>query len=55
VTRKKQRHLIKASQVYLIERKKPDEFCRFDVVTVEIDAQAPRIELIKDAFQLTSD
>jgi putative endonuclease len=55
VTLKKQRHLIKASQVYLIERKKPEEFCRFDVVTVELDAQAPRIELIKDAFQLTSD
>ena len=55
VTLKKQRHLIKASQVYLIERKKPGEFCRFDVVTVELDAQAPRIELIKDAFQLTSD
>jgi putative endonuclease len=54
VTLKKQRHLIKASQVYLIERKKPDEFCRFDVVTVELDAQAPRIELIKDAFRLTS-
>jgi putative endonuclease len=51
VTLEKQRHLIKASQVYLFERKKTDEFCRFDVVTIEMDAQQPRIELIKDAFQ----
>jgi putative endonuclease len=55
VTIEKQRHLIKASQVYLMQRKKTGEFCRFDVVTVEIDAQQPRIALIKDAFQVTSD
>jgi putative endonuclease len=55
VTLEKQRHLIKASQVYLIQRKKAAEFCRFDVVTIEMDAQQPRIELIKDAFQSTSD
>jgi len=55
VTLEKQRHLIKASQVYLMQRKKTGEFCRFDVVTVEMDAQQPRIALIKDAFQVTSD
>jgi putative endonuclease len=55
VTLEKQRHLIKASQVYLIQRKKVNEFCRFDVVTVAMDAQQPRIELIKDAFQLMSE
>jgi putative endonuclease len=55
VTLEKQRHLIKASQTYLIRRKKTGEFCRFDVVTVEMDAQPPHIELIKDAFQSTSD
>jgi putative endonuclease len=55
VTLQKQRHLIKASQAYLIQRKKADELCRFDVVTVELDAQQPHIELIKDAFQSTSD
>jgi Holliday junction resolvase-like predicted endonuclease len=47
--------LIKASQVYLSQRKKADELCRFDVVTVELNAQLPRIELIKDAFQSTAD
>lgn len=55
VTLEKQRHLIKASQTYLIQRKKTDAFCRFDVVTIEMDAQPPHIELIKDAFQSTSD
>jgi putative endonuclease len=55
VTLQKQRHLIKASQAYLIHRKKADELCRFDVVTVELDAQQPHIELIKDAFQATGD
>jgi putative endonuclease len=55
VTLGKQRHLIKASQVYLSQRKKADELCRFDVVTVELNAQLPRIELIKDAFQAAGD
>jgi putative endonuclease len=55
VTREKQRHLIKASQLYLIQKKKADELCRFDVVTVAMEAQLPHIELIKDAFQSTSD
>jgi putative endonuclease len=55
VTREKQRNLVKASQVYLTQKRKADEFCRFDVVTIELDAQTPRIELIKNAFQPTSD
>jgi putative endonuclease len=55
VTLVKQRHLIKASQVYLTQKRKAYELCRFDVVTIELDAQTPRIELIKDAFQPASD
>jgi putative endonuclease len=55
VTLEKQRHLIKASQVYLIQKREAHALCRFDVVTIEMDAQTPRIELIKDAFQLTSE
>jgi putative endonuclease len=55
VTIEKQRHLIKASQLYLAQRRKAHELCRFDVVTIELDVQEPRIELIKDAFQLRSD
>jgi putative endonuclease len=54
VTREKQRHLINASLVYLMQQKKVDELCRFDVVTVEMDAQQPRVELIKNAFQSSS-
>lgn len=55
VTLEKQRHLVKASQVYLIQQRKAYELCRFDVVTIELNAQKPRIELIKDAFQPSSD
>jgi putative endonuclease len=55
VTRAKQRHLIKASQTYLVQRKRTKDVCRFDVVTVELGAQQPAIELIKDAFQDTND
>jgi putative endonuclease len=55
VTLEKQRHLIKASQLYLIQKRKAHELCRFDVVTIELGAQEPRIELIKDAFQPASD
>jgi putative endonuclease len=51
VTVAKQRHLVKASQVYLTRKRQVCELCRFDVVTIELDAQTPRIELIKDAFQ----
>jgi len=55
VTLAKQRHLVKASQVYLTRTHKVYELCRFDVVTIELDAHTPRIELIKDAFQIISD
>lgn len=55
VTLEKQRHLVKASQLYLIQRGKAYELCRFDVVAIELDAQTPRIELIKDAFQTPGD
>jgi putative endonuclease len=55
VTLEKQRHLIKASQLYLIQKRKAHELCRFDVVTIELGAQEPRIELIKDAFQPAGD
>jgi putative endonuclease len=52
VTLEKQRHLIKASQVYMAQMGKSDELCRFDVVTIEMDACRIHIELIKNAFQL---
>jgi putative endonuclease len=55
VTIEKQRHLVKASQVYLSRKRQADEFCRFDVVTIELSMGKTRIELIKDAFQPASD
>jgi putative endonuclease len=55
VTFEKQRHLIKASQMYMTQMKRAYELCRFDVVAVEMDAHGLRIELIKDAFQLPID
>ena len=54
VTVKKQRHLVKASQVYMAQAGRTTDFCRFDVLTIEMDGVTPRIELIKNAFQLLS-
>jgi putative endonuclease len=51
VTHTKQRHLIKASQMYMVQHGKREVLCRFDVVTIDMDGQESRIELIKDAFQ----
>ena len=55
ITHEKQRHLVKASQTYLTQRRQVDALCRFDVVTIDLEAHTLRIELIKDAFQATSD
>jgi putative endonuclease len=55
VTAEKQRRLIKASQVYLSRKAGARELCRFDVVTIQIRAGKPQVELIKDAFQLPAD
>ena len=52
VTFEKQRHLIRASQTYLRQRGKADDLCRFDVVTIDLNAHGVSIELIKDPFQL---
>jgi putative endonuclease len=51
VTLRKQRHIIKASQLYLARKGDEPEICRFDVVTIEMDGDRPRIEIIKNAFQ----
>lgn len=51
VTLRKQHHIIKAAQVYLARRGNEQVVCRFDVVTIELDLQQPRIEIIKNAFQ----
>ena len=48
----KQHKVVRAAQCFLLER--PDlaqQACRFDVVAIEGDAQAPKIEWIKSAFE----
>lgn len=55
ITPEKQRRLIKASQVYLSRQGGAREFCRFDVVTIQIVAGEPQVEVIKNAFQLEAD
>jgi putative endonuclease len=55
VTLQKQRHIVKASQVYLAHRGDGREVCRFDVVAIELDGHRPRIEIIKNAFQAAAD
>ncbi|MBM4086823.1 MAG: YraN family protein [Planctomycetes bacterium] len=54
VTQTKQRQLAKAAQRYLAQKKVENVDCRFDVVSVLLDADLKPIEtrLIKDAFSL---
>src|SRR5690606_40402414 len=51
VTPRKQRHIIKVAQLYLAQKGSEQAVCRFDVVTIELDRDRPRIEIIKNAFQ----
>lgn len=55
VTAAKQRHLIKASQVFMSRAGRQHDVCRFDVVTIEVGSAEPRMEIIKNAFQTASD
>ncbi len=52
VTIHKQRQLSRAALTYLSQKKLTDIPARFDVVTVEITPPAPRIEVIRNAFEL---
>lgn len=47
----KQQRLIHAASLYL-QRQALDPPCRFDVVAILQDGSAPRIDWIRDAFQL---
>jgi putative endonuclease len=51
VTAAKQRHLIKAAQLFLSRTGRHHEVCRFDVISVEMDGAEPHLEIIKNAFQ----
>lgn len=49
---RKQRQLIKAAREYLAARGQEERICRFDAVSVLPGADKPRLELIKNAFEL---
>ena len=52
VTRTKQQRLLRAAAFYL-QRQRLDLPCRFDVVAILQTGAEPRVEWIRDAFQLT--
>lgn len=52
VHEKKQRQLSKVALTYLNQKKISDVPARFDVVAVDLISPSPRIEVIRDAFDL---
>jgi len=51
VTKSKQRKIIKAAQLFLLQNKKYTHWnCRFDVVSIQGDKQNPEIEWVEHAF-----
>ena len=51
VTKSKQRKIIKAAQLYLLQNKKYKNWnCRFDVVSIQGTKQDPEINWIENAF-----
>ena len=51
VTKSKQRKIIKAAQMFLLQNKKYKEMnCRFDVVSIQGEKKEPVINWIKNAF-----
>jgi len=49
---RKQRQLCKVALTYLIQKKLTEVPARFDVVAVELLPPSPRIEVIRNAFEL---
>jgi putative endonuclease len=52
VTLTKQRRMLRMGTDYLLRRKLADQPCRFDVVDVNIEGGAPRIEIYRNAFDV---
>ncbi len=53
VTKKKRENIIRTALSYLKMHSMIDAECRIDVVSVSLDKQKDRIELIRDAFSVT--
>ena len=51
VTPWKQRRIVQMAQDYLTRRGLHDRPCRFDVVVVDVQGDAPRVELFAGAFE----
>jgi len=54
VSRFKQRQISKAALVFLKEKKLLDKKARFDVVSVLYSQEGPKLDIIKNAFELDS-
>lgn len=53
INSRKQHQLIRAAREYLAKHGAEERFCRFDAVSVlQRDGQEPRVELLKNAFEL---
>ena len=52
VTDWKQRRIGRMASDYLIRQRLPDGPCRFDVIVIGFEGNAPRIEIYQDAFIL---
>jgi len=53
---RKQRQLIKVAREYLAQKGDEERFCRFDAVSVlQGNGEQPRLELVKNAFDLSGD
>lgn len=50
VTRWKQQRIVRIAEEFLARRRIVDQACRFDVVTVDIGGDLPRIEVYPNAF-----
>ena len=55
ISESKQRQISKAALIFLKEKKLLDKKARFDVISVFYSKDAPRLDLIKDAFELNND
>lgn len=54
VDRRKQAKLIRSAKYFLQKHTQYDDFiCRFDVVGLEFNLKYPKIDWVKDAFELT--
>ncbi len=50
VTWRKRRRIVAAARNYVMEHRAHDCPCRFDVVTVHVEDERPRIEVFQNAF-----